>query len=685
MNRKYTYILEGLDCANCANKIENEVNKLDGYYNVVVNFSTSKLSFESSCNNVLEQVTKVVNKIEPDVLVLDKTVNSSFRINKLTLLRLCIGLFLGLSTLFVDYSNNADVLVILCSYLVLLPKTMVKAIKILIRNKSLDENMLITISVIGAFLIGDGFEGFMVIGLYEIGKLLEEMAVNKSKKSVSELMDIKVEYANLKVNGGLISKSPEDINIGDIIVVKKGEKVPLDGTVVKGNTYIDTSALTGESILQRVSVKDKVLSGSINTDSIIEIRVDETYENSAVHRILDLVEKATDRKAKTENFVAKAARVYTPIVLLLAILTGVLLPIISNVSYSDSIYRALSFLVISCPCAIAISVPLSYFSGIGLASKHGILIKGSDYLDNLRKISTIIFDKTGTLTTGVFEVSEIISLNDRYSKEELLEICAIGESFSNHPIAKSVIKYYGKKICNKNVQDYKEISGMGIEFKLNNLFVQIGNNSLIKKKKEQDGNYLNIMFNHELVGYMVIKDQIKSSTVKAIEKLKQSNKKVMVFTGDNGVVAKEVCSKLGIDNYYYNLLPDDKYQKLEKIIKEKNKNEVVAFVGDGINDAPVLMLSDIGISMGSIGSQSAIEASDIVLMKDDVDSINTALDISKRTTRIIKQNLIFAIGTKVLFIILNIFGTLAMAWAVFADVGVTLLAILNSIRILKMK
>lgn len=685
MNRKYTYILEGLDCANCANKIENEINKLDGYYNVVVNFSTSKLSFESSSSNVLEQVTKVVNKIEPDVLVLDKTVNSSFRINKLTLLRLCIGLFLGLSTLFVDYSNNVLVLVILCSYLVLLPKTMVKAIKILIRNKSLDENMLITISVIGAFLIGDGFEGFMVVGLYEIGKLLEEMAVNKSKKSVSELMDIKVEYANLKVNGGLISKSPEDINIGDIIVVKKGEKVPLDGTVVKGNTYIDTSALTGESILQRVSVKDNILSGSINTDSIIEIRVDEIYENSAVNRILDLVEKATDRKAKTENFVAKAARVYTPIVLLLAILTGVLLPIISNVSYSDSIYRALSFLVISCPCAIAISVPLSYFSGIGLASKHGILIKGSDYLDNLRKISTIIFDKTGTLTTGLFEVSEIISLNDRYSKEELLEICAIGESFSNHPIAKSVIKYYGKKICNKNVQDYKEISGMGIEFKLNNLFVQIGNNSLIKKKKEQDGNYLNIMFNHELVGYMVIKDQIKSSTVKAIEKLKQSNKKVMVFTGDNGVVAKEVCSKLGIDNYYYNLLPDDKYQKLEKIIKEKNKNEVVAFVGDGINDAPVLMLSDIGISMGSIGSQSAIEASDIVLMNDDVDSINTALDVSKRTTRIIKQNLIFAIGTKVLFIILNIFGTLAMAWAVFADVGVTVLAILNSIRILKMK
>lgn len=685
MNKKYTYVLEGLDCANCANKIENEIKKLDGYYNVVVNFSTSKLSFLSSGNNVLEQVTKVVNKIEPDVLVLDKTVNNSFRVNRLTLLKLFIGLFLGLSTLFVNYSSNVEIFVILCSYLVLLPKTMIKAFKIFVRNKSLDENMLITISVIGAFLIGDAFEGFMVIGLYEIGKLLEEMAVNKSKKSVSELMDIKVEYANLKVDNGIMSKSPEEINVGDIIVVKKGEKVPLDGTIVKGNTYIDTSALTGESHLQRVSVKDKVLSGSINTDSIIEIRVDEIYENSTVNRILDLVEKATDRKAKTENFVAKAARVYTPIVLLLAILTGLLLPIIFNVSYSDSIYRALSFLVISCPCAIAISVPLSYFSGIGLASKHGILIKGSDYLDNLRKISTIVFDKTGTLTTGLFEVSEIVSLNDNYSKEELLEICAIGESFSNHPIAKSVVKYYGKKIHNKNVKNYQEISGRGIEFNFNDLFVQIGNNSLVKEKKKQNGNYLNIMVNHELVGYIVIKDQIKDSSVKAIEKLKRNNKKVMVFTGDNGVVAKEVCSKLGIDDYYYNLLPDDKYQKLDKLIKGKKNNEVVAFVGDGINDAPVLMLSDIGISMGSIGSQSAIEASDVVLMKDDVDSINIAINISKRTAKIIKQNLIFAIGTKILFIILNMFGTLAMAWAVFADVGVTVITILNSIRILKMK
>lgn len=684
MNKKYTYILDGLHCANCASKIESEIKKLDGFDNVILNFSTSKLSFVSSNDNVKEQVIKVVNKVEPDVLVLDKNVNNSFRINKWNLFRLFLGLVLGLSTLFVDYSSNVGIFVILCSYLILLPKTLIKAIKILLRNKSLDENMLITISVIGAFLIGDAFEGFMVIGLYEIGKLLEEIAVNKSKKSVSELMDIKVEYANLKIGNGIVSKDPECINIGDIIVVKKGEKVPLDGTIVKGSTYVDTSALTGESILQKVGVKDKVLSGTINTDSVIEIKVDELYENSTVNRILDLVEKATNRKAKTENFVAKAARVYTPIVLLLSVLTGVLLPIISNVSYSDSIYRTLSFLVISCPCAIAISVPLSYFSGIGLASKHGILIKGSDYLDNLRKISTIVFDKTGTLTTGVFEVSEVISLDSNYSKEKLLEICAIGESFSNHPIAKSLVKYYGKKINNNNVKDYKEISGMGIEFKFDDLLVQVGNKSLVKKKKD-DGNYLNIMINNELVGYIVIKDKIKSSSTVAIEKLKHSNKKVMVFTGDNGVVTKEVCTKLGIDNYYYSLLPDEKYQKLEQIIKEKQSNDVVAFVGDGINDAPVLMLSDIGISMGSIGSQSAIEASDVVLMKDDVDSINTAINISKRTARIIKQNLIFAIGTKLLFIVLNMFGSLAMAWAVFADVGVTVIAILNSIRILKMK
>lgn len=684
MNKKYNYILEGLHCANCANKIENAIKELDGFDNVVLNFSTSKLSFSSSGDNVKEKVTKIVNKIEPDILVLDKTVNNKFSINKWTLFRLFLGLFLGLSTLFVDYSSNVEIFLILCSYFVLLPKTLIKAIKILFRNKSLDENMLITISVIGAFLIGDAFEGFMVIGLYEIGKLLEEMAVNRSKRAVSDLMDIRAEYANLRVGNNIVITNPEDINVGDIIIVKKGEKVPLDGTIVKGSTYLNTSALTGESVLQKVSVKSRVLSGSINTGSIIEVKVDEIYENSTVNRILDLVEKATNRKAKTENFVAKAARVYTPIILLLAILTGVFFPLIFNLSYSESIYRALSFLVISCPCAIAISVPLSYFSGIGLASKHGILIKGSDYLDNLRKISTIVFDKTGTLTTGVFEVFEIISLDSNYSKEELLEICAMGESFSNHPIAKSVVKYYGRKISNKNVTDYKEISGVGIEFNLDNLFVQIGNKSLVKKK-ENEGNYLNVMINNKLVGYIVIKDQIKPSVSKAVSKLKESNKKMMVFTGDNGIVAKEVCTKLGISEYYYDLLPDDKYQKLEELIKEKQSGEVVAFVGDGINDAPVLTLADIGISMGSIGSQSAIEASDVVLMKDDVESINTAINISKRTARIIKQNLVFAIGTKLLFIILNMFGSLAMMWAVFADVGVTVIAILNSIRILKMK
>lgn len=684
MNKRYTYILQGLDCANCANKIETEIKKLPDYNDVVVNFATSKLSFSSSKSNVKETITKIVNSIEPDVLVLDKNIDNSFKLDKVMLVRLLIGLLLGVSTLIINYSDKINIIVILCSYLFLLPRTMIKAFKILIRNKSLDENMLITISVIGAFLIGDAFEGFMVIGLYEIGKLLEEMAVNKSKKSVSELMDMKVEYANLKVKDSVVSKSPEEIKVGDIIVVKKGEKVPLDGTVVKGNTYIDTSALTGESMLQSIRVNDKILSGSINTDSIIEIRVDELYENSTVSRILDLVEKATNRKAKAENFVARAAKVYTPIVLILSLLTGILLPIFSDIGYNESIYRALSFLVISCPCAIAISVPLSYFSGIGLASKHGILIKGSDYLDNLRKTNTIVFDKTGTLTTGVFQVSDVISLNEEYKEDELLEISAIGESLSNHPIAKSIVNYYGKEINNKEIKNYKEISGRGIEFNINRKFVQIGNNDLVNND-DKNNNYLNIVIDHKLVGYIVMKDKIKDSSIKAISKLKKSGKKVMMFTGDNKDVAKDVANKLKIKDYYYSLLPDDKYKKMENMINKRKKDDVIAFVGDGINDSPVLMLSDIGISMGAIGSQSAIEASDIVLMKDDVDSINTAIDISKRTTRIIKQNLIFAIGTKLLFIILNMFGSLAMAWAVFADVGVTVLAILNSIRILKMK
>lgn len=680
--KKYTYIIDGLDCANCARKIEDAIKKDSNYSDVNLNFSTSKLTFSTIEEFPKIKITKIVNKIEPDAVVLDQQIEQNdFTFDKENLTRIIIGILIGMTSIFINYHHIKTILII-ASYIFLLPKTLMKAIKILIRNKSLDEHMLITISVIGAFLIGKGFEGFMVIALYEIGKLLEEAAVNKSKKSVSELMNIKVEYANVKENGSIIEKDPKYVQIGDIIVIKKGEKIPLDGTIIKGETLLDMKALTGESALQKVNINDKVLSGSINTENIIEVKVEELYENSTVNRILNLVEKATDRKAKSENFVAKAAKIYTPIVLILAIIFGIFLPILTNITYEEGIYRALSFLVISCPCAIAISVPLSYFSGIGIASKYGILIKGSDYLDNLRKINTIIFDKTGTLTTGEFEVLDIKVLSSDYTKEELIEISAIGESLSLHPIAKSIVNYYGKKINNKKVKNYKEISGQGIKFDLNNKSIKIGNSKLTSNK---ENNHINIVINNELVGYIIISDGIKSSSKQAIKALQKTNTNILVFTGDNEKTTETVCNELNIKEYYYKLLPTDKYNKLEELLKKKKNNEIIAFVGDGINDAPVLMRADIGISMGSLGSSSAIEASDVVLMNDDINNINKAIEISNKTTIIIKENLIFALGTKLLFIILNMFGSLPMALAVFADVGVTVIAILNSIRILKIK
>lgn len=680
MSKKYTYTLSGLDCANCARKIQDSLNKKDNYKNVIVNFSTSKLTFETNLTNHKEEVTKIVKSIEPDIEILDSGINNEFKINRLNLLRLAIGILLGISTLIFNMNDTLEMIILIFSYLVLLPRTLIKAIKILIRNRSLDENMLITISVIGAFLIGDGFEGFMVISLYEIGKTLEEMAVNKSKKSVKELMDIKPTYANLKKGNAIEIKNPEEIKIDDIIVIKVGEKIPLDGIVIKGETNLDTSALTGESKSRFVKEKDEVLSGTINLTNLIEVKVTKIYQDSTVSRILDLVENATNRKAKTENFVSRAAKVYTPIIIILAILTWVLFPIFTNITYEESVYRALSFLVISCPCAIAISVPLSYFSGIGLASRKGILVKGSDYLDNLRKITTIIFDKTGTLTTGSFNVSNIISLSSDYKESEILKICAYGEAYSNHPIAKSVLEFYGKDIQNNPIKNYKEIPGKGISYELDGKKVVIGNSLLDDKEK---GTIIYIEIDKQIIGKIIIKDEIKKSSYKTIEELKKMNIKPLLFTGDNKKVAMTVSKELGIDNYKYGMLPDDKFNELDKILKTKNKDEMVAFVGDGINDAPVLTLADIGISMGQLGSSSAIEASDVVLMTDEVDKVLTAIDVSQQTARIIKQNLIFSIGVKFLFIILNLFGKTTMAWAVFADVGVTVLAILNSIRILK--
>lgn len=571
---------------------------------------------------------------------------------------------------------------IITAYVILLCKTAKKAVKQITKNKILDENALITISVIGAFLIGKEMEGAMVILLYEIGKILESKAVNKSRRSISELMNIKPEYANIKNGDNIETVTPAKVSIGDIIVVKSGEKIPLDGIVTKGEAQIDTSALTGESKLIDVTENSKVLSGSINAQGLLEIEVTSTYENSTVNKILQLVENATDKKAKTETFVSKAAKIYTPVVIGFAILVAIFMPILFNVTYDESIYKALVFLVISCPCSIAISVPLSYFSGIGKASKKGILIKGSDYLDGLKDIGTIVFDKTGTITIGNLEVEEINSYKEEISKKEILKYFAMGESFSNHPIAKSILKKADMDIDLSQVKNYEEISGKGIKYEFEGKTIKIGNAKFVEKESSQIlGTVLYLKINDEVVGNIVLKDQIKPDAKQAITLLKQMNIKTHMFTGDKKEVAIETAKEVGIPNVVYEMLPADKYNKLEEVIKDEPKKTV--FVGDGINDSPVLARADIGISMGGIGSSSAIEASDIAIMTDELMKIVEGIKISKNTNKIIKQNLIFSIGVKIATLVLTLLGIADMWQAVFADVGVTLITILNTLRILK--
>ena len=571
---------------------------------------------------------------------------------------------------------------IITAYVILLCRTAKKAVKQITKNKILDENALITISVIGAFLIGKEMEGAMVILLYEIGKILESKAVNKSRKSISELMNIKPEYANIKNGDDIETVTPDKVNIGDIIVVKSGEKIPLDGIVTKGEAQIDTSALTGESKLIDVTLNSNVLSGSINAQGLLEIKVTSTYENSTVNKILQLVENATDKKAKTETFVSKAAKIYTPVVIGFAVLVAIFMPLLFNVTYSESIYKALVFLVISCPCSIAISVPLSYFSGIGKASKKGILIKGSDYLDGLKDIGTIVFDKTGTITIGKLEVEEINSYKEEMNKEEILKYFAMGESFSNHPIAKSILKKADMNIDLSQVKNYEEISGKGIKYEFEGKTIKIGNAKFVEKESSQIlGTVLYLKIDDEVVGNVVLKDQIKPDAKQAITLLKQMNIKTHMFTGDKKEVAIETAKEVGIPNVVYEMLPADKYNELEEVIKAEPKKTV--FVGDGINDSPVLARADIGISMGGIGSSSAIEASDIAIMTDELMKIVEGIKISKNTNKIIKQNLIFSIGVKIATLVLTLLGIADMWQAVFADVGVTLITILNTLRILK--
>ena len=695
--KKYEYEIAGLDCAACANEIQEGLNKNPEIKNANVNFAKMKLTYETDTLSK-EEIEKIVQSIEPEVELLEVNSKSKDLKNEkaqkenrkklwLHILRLVIGAIVAGVGLYIPMPKVASTIFIVLGYAVLLFKTVKNAVKLLFKSKTINENLLITISCIGAYLVGKSSEGLMVIILYEIGKILEEKAINKTRKSISDLMDIKPEYANLKKGDEIEIVEPSEVKVGDIVVAKQGEKIPLDGVVVKGTASLNTASLTGESKPQDVDENDIVLSGSIVLEGLLEIKVTEKYENSTVSKILELVENATDKKAKTETFVNKAAKIYTPIVIGIAILVGIFLPLISNVTYggeNGSIYRALIFLVISCPCAIAISVPLCYFSGIGKSSKEGILIKGSDYLDELKDVKEIVFDKTGTLTKGQFGISKIEVYSDKYMENDVLKYVVWGESYSNHPIAKSIVRN-AKNVETKKVENYEEITGKGIKYNIDGKTVLAGNSSLVGKEDEvAESTKIYLKIDDELVGAILLKDEAKHGTKEAIQALNSRGIVTKMFTGDNKKAAKQIAAELGISKFEAEMLPDQKYSELEKELeKYKGTNGKVAFVGDGINDSPVLARADVGISMGGVGSGSAIEASDIVVMTDSIDRIDCAIDISKKTSKIIKQNLIFSIGVKIIVLVLSVFGVANMWEAVFADVGATLITVLNSLRILK--
>lgn len=697
--KKYEFILKDLDCAACANEIQEKLEKNPKLHNVNVNFAKLKLTYETDEVSV-EEVRKAVLEQEPDVEMIDaSSENSEPKEEKSNTMsqvcRLVIGIVIAFIGMYAKLPATASIILIIVGYAILLYRTAKNAIKMLFKSKKINENFLITISCIGAYLVGEHLEGLMVIILYEIGKILEEKSINKSRKSIKDLMNIKPEYANLKIENEIKQVSPEEVQIGDIILVKEGEKVPLDGIVTKGNADLNTASLTGESELSQVQEGRNVLSGSIVVEGMIEVKVTEKYENSTVSRILDLVENATDKKAKTETFVNKASSIYTPIVIGLAAIVAIFLPLFTDIPYvgnNGSIYRALIFLVISCPCSIAISVPLSYFSGIGKSSKEGILIKGSDYIDAIKDIKEIVFDKTGTLTKGEFEIQKI-DVPSNYNEQEVLKYAAMGERFSNHPIAKSIIKANKVDVDNVDVQDFKEIAGKGLSYQYNGKTILVGNSTLVndenKADEKDDTTRIYVKVGDELVGIIYLGDTIKDGAKEAIRELNAQGIRTSMFTGDNHKNAEKIGKELGIQNIKSEMLPQDKYNELEKIINantknsENSTNRKVAFVGDGINDSPVLARADVGISMGGVGSESAIEASDIVIMTDDISKIIDAINISKKTCGIIKQNLIFSVGVKVLILLLSVLGISGMWQAVFADVGVTILTIFNTLRILK--
>ena len=610
--------------------------------------------------------------------------------DKKNLTKIIVSSIIVLISLLIPFHVIKTILFVV-AYLIVGYPIIKKAVTNIFHGEVFDENFLMTIATIGAFLTGEYLEGVLVMLLYQVGELFQSYAVSTSRKSITELMDIRPDYANLKDGEKYKKVSPEEVKVGDIIQIKPGEKVPLDGIVIEGNSYLDTVALTGESVPRKVNKKDEILSGCINKTSVLTVKVTKEFSQSTASKILDLVENASNKKSKSEDFITKFARYYTPIVVISALLLAFIPPLIfKDLTFVACIKRAMTFLVISCPCALVISVPLSFFGGIGGASKNGILIKGSNYLESLSKTKVIVFDKTGTLTKGTFNVTKINPIG--LTEEELLKTVATAESYSPHPIAESIRRAYNKKISSKEITKYEELSGLGIHATTATSDIYVGNKKLMQSLKikvtaPDIGTTLHVAIDNQYVGNIIIEDEVKVEAATSLSKLKKENNiaKLVMLTGDNKKIASQVSKQINLDEYYANLMPEDKVKKIEEIIAEQPENAKIAFVGDGINDAPVLTRSDIGISMGALGSDAAIEASDIVIMDDDLEKLNTAITISQKTLKIVKENIYFAITIKVLFLILGALGLSNMMMAVFADVGVSILAILNAMRTLKIK
>ncbi|HFE3953262.1 TPA: heavy metal translocating P-type ATPase, partial [Enterococcus faecium] len=689
-----SYRLEGLDCANCAMKIEKGVQKINGVKEATVNFTSGKLTIDAEEDHLatIEQETKkVVKELEPDVKVteIDKEKVSEHGNEKKrnTLFRILFSLAGIALLLLFDFNEPIRLIGYLLIYLLIGYDVVKKAVMNIVKGKIFDENFLMSVATIGAMLIGEYPEAVAVMLFYQIGEYFQGLAVSHSRKSIRELMAIRPETAHVQTAEGLMTVNPEDVLIGQFVLVKPGERVPLDGTIIEGESLVDTSALTGESVPKSVYVGETVLSGFINKNKPFLVQVEKSYENSTISKLLELVENASSKKAPAENFITKFARYYTPVVVGLAVLLAVLPPlVVSRAAFSEWIYRALTFLVISCPCALVISVPLSFFGGIGGASKIGVLVKGSNYLELLAQTETVVFDKTGTLTKGDFSIQTIDPTG--IDPKKFMQYVASAEQFSTHPIAQSVLEgYAGPLLPTANIQEF---AGEGILAEVDGKQVLVGNHKLMERfeisfpSSQEIGTLLYLAIDQSYSGYLVIADTLKEDAVDALVQLKQAGvKNTVMLTGDSKKIADHIGKQVGVDKIYSELLPEDKVQRLEEILQSNNKK--TAFVGDGINDAPVLARADVGIAMGGLGSDAAIEAADVVIMNDQPSKIAEAIHLAKKTLKIVKQNIVFAIGIKILVLSLGAFGFASMGDAVFADVGVTVLAVLNAMRSLHVK